>query len=63
MNSSGQRLPSAMEMSVHKTQRDRQVAQMILEQRQLTAAYGLGGIPVSVLLIVLVKQFLITFNH
>lgn len=38
MSSGGQRLPTAMELSMHKTQKERQ--QAILEQRQL---YGLNG--------------------
>ncbi|KAI7861721.1 hypothetical protein BDF14DRAFT_259161 [Spinellus fusiger] len=49
LNSNGQRLPTAMEMSMHKTQRDRQMAQAILEQRQLSAAtYGLNTQPANV---------------
>jgi chromatin modification-related protein VID21 len=42
-NSAGQRLPSAMEMSLHKAQRERQMAQAVLEQRQLSAAISLGS--------------------
>ncbi|KAI8344610.1 hypothetical protein BC941DRAFT_13442 [Chlamydoabsidia padenii] len=38
MNSSGKRLPTAMELSLHKVQRERQ--QALIEQRQL---YGLNG--------------------
>lgn len=38
MNSNGKRLPTAMELSLHKVQRERQ--QALLEQRQL---YGLNG--------------------
>lgn len=41
MSASGQRLPSAMELSLHKAHRDRQVAQALMEQRQLTG-YGLN---------------------
>ncbi|KAI9310322.1 hypothetical protein BX666DRAFT_1280241 [Dichotomocladium elegans] len=44
MNASGQRLPTAMELSIHKAQRDRQMTQMLWDQRQLTAAYGLGDV-------------------
>jgi hypothetical protein len=43
LNSAGQRLPTAMEMSLHKAQRDRQMAQALLEQRQLSAAISLGS--------------------
>ncbi|RCH78696.1 chromatin modification- protein VID21, partial [Rhizopus stolonifer] len=43
LSSTGQRLPSAMEMSLHKTQRERQMAQAVLEQRQLSAAISLGS--------------------
>ncbi|KAI8977108.1 hypothetical protein BDF20DRAFT_913480 [Mycotypha africana] len=42
-NSAGQRLPTAMEMSLHKAQRERQMAQAMLEQRQLSAALNLGS--------------------
>ncbi|KAF7724690.1 chromatin modification- protein VID21 [Apophysomyces ossiformis] len=38
MSSTGQRLPTAMEMSMHKAQRDRQMAQALLEQRQYSLA-------------------------
>jgi hypothetical protein len=38
MNSNGKRLPTAMELSLHKVQRERQ--QALLEQRQM---YGLNG--------------------
>ncbi|RCH79783.1 chromatin modification- protein VID21, partial [Rhizopus stolonifer] len=44
-NSAGQRLPTAMEMSLHKAQRERQMAQAVLEQRQLSAAISLGSQP------------------
>ncbi|KAI8885523.1 hypothetical protein K501DRAFT_284231 [Backusella circina FSU 941] len=43
LNSAGQRLPTAMEMSLHKAQRDRQMAQALHEQRQLSAAISLGS--------------------
>lgn len=43
LSSTGQRLPSAMEMSLHKAQRERQMAQAVLEQRQLSAAISLGS--------------------
>lgn len=43
LSSTGQRLPSAMEMSLHKAQRERQMAQAVLEQRQLSAAITLGS--------------------
>lgn len=42
MSSQGQRLPSAMELSLHKIQREKQMAQVILEQRQLSS-YGLNS--------------------
>lgn len=38
-SASGIRLPSAMELSVLKAQRERQMAQALLEQRQLSANY------------------------
>jgi hypothetical protein len=48
MGTQGQRLPSAMELSIHKIQRDRQMAQALIEQRQLTSNYGLNSqAPVS----------------
>ncbi|KAI8137829.1 hypothetical protein BJV82DRAFT_583318 [Fennellomyces sp. T-0311] len=43
MNSSGQRLPTAMELSIHKAHRDRQMQQALMEQRQLSAGYNLNG--------------------
>ncbi|KAI8996840.1 hypothetical protein BDB01DRAFT_830488 [Pilobolus umbonatus] len=41
MSTQGQRLPSAMELSIHKMQRERQITQALMEQRQMTANYGL----------------------
>lgn len=38
MSTQGQRLPSAMELSLLKIQRERQMAQALIEQRQLSAA-------------------------
>ncbi|KAI8089856.1 uncharacterized protein BX664DRAFT_315017 [Halteromyces radiatus] len=40
-SSSGQRLPTAMDLTMLKFQRDRQMAQALMEQRQLSASYGL----------------------
>lgn len=42
MSTQGQRLPSAMELSLHKIQRERQMAQALIEQRQLSN-YGLNA--------------------
>ena len=36
MSTQGQRLPSAMELSLHKVQRERQMAQALIEQRQIS---------------------------
>lgn len=36
MSTQGQRLPSAMELSLHKIQRERQMAQALIEQRQIS---------------------------
>lgn len=47
MSTQGQRLPSAMELSLHKIQREKQMAQVILEQRQLSS-YGLNSQNVSI---------------
>ncbi|ORX48007.1 hypothetical protein DM01DRAFT_141825 [Hesseltinella vesiculosa] len=46
-SSTGQRLPSAMDMMMIKFQRDRQMAQTFLEQRQLQATYGLAGLSMN----------------
>lgn len=46
MSTQGQRLPSAMELSLHKIQRERQMAQALIEQRQLSN-YGLNSQNVS----------------
>lgn len=55
MSTQGQRLPSAMELSIHKIQRERQMAQALIEQRQLSS-YGLNSqnvhISISFLLVV-----------
>ena len=48
MGSNGQRLPTAMELSLHKANRDRQVQQALMEQRQLSAGYSLNGQPANV---------------
>ena len=40
MSSQGQRLPSAMELSLHKIQRERQMAQALIEQRQLSQNFA-----------------------
>jgi chromatin modification-related protein VID21 len=42
MSTQGQRLPSAMELSLHKVQRERQMAQALIEQRQLSSNYSLN---------------------
>jgi chromatin modification-related protein VID21 len=39
----GQRLATPMELSMAKAQRDRSLAQALLESRQLSAAYGLAA--------------------
>jgi len=39
MSTQGQRLPSAMELSLLKIQRERQMAQALIEQRQLSAQH------------------------
>ncbi len=49
MSTQGQRLPSAMELSLHKIQRERQMAQALIEQRQLSN-YGLNSQNVILLL-------------
>ena len=48
MGSNGQRLPTAMELSLHKANRDRQVQQALMEQRQISAGYSLNGQPANV---------------
>lgn len=47
-NANGQRLPTAMELSLHKSQRDRQMQHAFLEQRQLSAGYPLQRPAVSI---------------
>lgn len=42
LSTQGQRLPSAMELSLHKIQRERQMAQALIEQRQIPN-YGLNS--------------------
>jgi hypothetical protein len=43
VGANGQRLATPMELSLAKAQRDRSLAQALLEQRQLSAAYGLAA--------------------
>jgi len=43
IGANGQRLATPMELSLAKAQRDRSLAQALLEQRQLSAAYGLAA--------------------
>lgn len=40
MSASGQRLPTPLELSIHKFHRDRQLQQLLMEQRQFS--YGMG---------------------
>lgn len=47
MSSSGQRLPTPMELSIHKTHRDRQVAQVLMERQLSASGYGLNNQPAA----------------
>lgn len=56
MSTQGQRLPSAMELSLHKIQRERQMAQALIDQRQLSSNYGLNvGLFLFVFFILLIR--------